>query len=800
MTHVDDLPGWFTKAPEILGVYIREYKNLRDIWLRWDPRLVVLGANGVGKTNLLECCALLMGTDETRRLVERRVLAGLEFDIAVVLKGDRLAFPLEDLVAIQSWGTAGRKWPGLAEDEDWLVALGAREGEELSGSVAFAAQVCGADDQLLATLHRAMKDATVRWRLRSKGGVRTWSRTLVSRDRVAKLEWPPGSVPWPLHPLLRGRRVGTPKGNDPYTDLLALPRRDDVPVDLQWLPYLRTDAEISQDLDEALYAAAPALGVYQLGAGFEATLIGISNEYGGGDDEEDVDSTQWAVRLAEGDCRHQLELTVPALPTVDVCRTASPLDPERVELAVMSDPNSWPVEGFIPQAGSAGQDGSCLVSVVVGDDPRIGAIDDRSLGADESLVDVLSAGERRWFDEAMHSAGVSIRERGRLAAVFSSRLYDLWQHPEEAGAPATTVRSAFETAWRLDRAWTPRSITAFLRELAEPMQQLPHSNLASKAIRNLRSLDGRDLPADNKEDYRKMLLGVIWDELARTTAPRAKVRVFDEPEAHLHSGAVGRLASVLHELADGADLIVSSHHPRFVYSAGWTPLHLRRNGIGRTVLGVVDPSLRPARSRIAEDLGLSRAEAISGASALLLVEGDHDLRVLEAPPFRQQLRSAGVLVVPLRGAYELRSAALVEILIELGPEVVGVMIDNGMADGQARTSTELQAFLQFRDAGSAKGLTVRQVELSRPDIVAYLDPDAVSRNNGGVPVDWQHIVDQYRDARGQRFKDWLFDNLRIDLRSGRRIDVVLSTMADRGLSFEPELIRAVSTFVARLNR
>lgn len=791
------LPSWFTHAPEIMGVYIRHYKNLRDVWLRWDSKMVLLGANGVGKTNVLECCALLMGTDETKRLVARRVPRDLEFDISVVLSGDRLVVPLEDLLAIKQW--QGR-WPGAAEDEDWLMAVGAREGESLSESVSFAAQVLGANAQQLDAISLAMGEGTVRWRLQSETGERTWSRTLVTRDRPERLVAAArDEMPWPLRPLLSDWTDKVPKGHDPFLDLLLLPARSDVPVDLQWLPYLRSSSEIAQDFTDAIYAAAPALGVYQIGAGLEAMLLGLAIDLVEAR-EQPVESTAWVVGLAEEMAQHQLALTLPDLPPVKLSRTEAPLDHETVVGAFASGELDLPEEGFEDGPNTWNADRTeCLVSVSVGNDPVIGTIDEQSLEEESSLVDVLSAGERRWFDEAMHAAATAIRERGRLAALDTSRLYALWQGGDEIRIDRDILTAALRAAWDEDERWTAHAITGFLQSLAEPMQRVSHSAVLAQALANLRVIDEGSAALEEKKRLRLMVLGVIWDELARTNAARAKVRVFDEPEAHLHSGAVGRVADALRELAGGADVLVSSHHPRFVYSAGWAPYHLRRNlPEHRTVLGVLDPTLRSARAHVADDLGISRAETLAGARALLLVEGDHDLRVLRAEPFGTQLRQAGVIVVPLRGAYELRSVALVEVLAELAPKIVGVMIDNGVIQARHKASTELQSLQQFHDLGSSKGLVVTEVLLSRPDITAYLNPEAVGVHNGSRKVAWSEIVEDYRDSRMSQFKDWLHESHHIDLRYGAKIDVVLRTMQARELPFESELVRAISTFIAHV--
>ena len=44
-------------AQRIVGVEVRRYKNLVDVWLPWSDGVALFGINGAGKTNLLECLA-----------------------------------------------------------------------------------------------------------------------------------------------------------------------------------------------------------------------------------------------------------------------------------------------------------------------------------------------------------------------------------------------------------------------------------------------------------------------------------------------------------------------------------------------------------------------------------------------------------------------------------------------------------------------------------------------------------------------------------------------------------------------
>lgn len=54
-----------TDRIELVRLLVPAYKNLRDVVIPWTSGVTLIGANGAGKTNLLETMALLFGTDET---------------------------------------------------------------------------------------------------------------------------------------------------------------------------------------------------------------------------------------------------------------------------------------------------------------------------------------------------------------------------------------------------------------------------------------------------------------------------------------------------------------------------------------------------------------------------------------------------------------------------------------------------------------------------------------------------------------------------------------------------------------
>lgn len=792
-------------------MYIRRYKNLNDLWLPWNPRMVLIGANGVGKTNLLECCALLMGTAETKRLAARRIPDDLDLDISVVLRGDRLAFPIDALRALKEanhYPTVDT-YVAVQQDDQWLRALGAQDGETLTETMTSTTRRIGADAATVDLLSRSVGDAIVRYRLLSDSQGRHSIRTLVTSEKPTLIAVPADNTPLPepLQPLLKQWRAANPRGHDPYSDLLILPNRGNAPVDLQWLPHLRTDNEIATDFTNAIYDEAYSLGVltwpetgqYVNEEGFESTLVGMIEDTT--DISDKPDTVEWVVGLAEETAQHQLALTLPGLPPVTLTRTAAPV---RIE----GGPDLLALVDHDRTDNAAGDGGAeCLVAVTVatpGSDSPLGQIDEANVAAParlgaagRSLVETLSAGERRWFDEAMHSAAMTIRARGRLAAADANRLNEVWQG--EYSIDRDRLVSIIEDAWLEAGCWSPAAISRVLRELAEPMQQVPPSTQLPGMLNALRVVESEDYNPEHRQEMRETLAPFLWSAVASINPPHVKVRVFDEPEAHLHSGAVARVGKALDAFAGEADILVASHHPRFLYWPGWTPYHLRRSvKTGHVTVGTYDPAQRNRRIQVAEDLGLTHPETLAGARALLLVEGEHDKLVLSTPSFEQALATAGVITLPIRGVNELPSAALLEVLLELAPDTIGVMVDNGAGRPGQEPTPEQKLVTGFHNTATQRGLDVVDVELDRPDITAYLNPQAVADLHHMPLFGWGPIVQQFRASNRTNFKVWLWDTHRIDLRTTSRIQNVLAAMRDQSLPFEADLVRAINSFAARM--
>lgn len=72
--------------PQIVGLHVRRYKNLTDVWVPWSDGIAIVGVNGSGKTNLLESVTVLAGTPTTLELASPRLQLPAAGDLALLVR------------------------------------------------------------------------------------------------------------------------------------------------------------------------------------------------------------------------------------------------------------------------------------------------------------------------------------------------------------------------------------------------------------------------------------------------------------------------------------------------------------------------------------------------------------------------------------------------------------------------------------------------------------------------------------------------------------------------------------------
>jgi predicted ATPase len=132
--------------------------------------------------------------------------------------------------------------------------------------------------------------------------------------------------------------------------------------------------------------------------------------------------------------------------------------------------------------------------------------------------------------------------------------------------------------------------------------------------------DGSATDLESKGDGIKSLAAISLMRAAKTSSKTLVVAI-EEPESHLHPGAVRQLAQIIQEMANEHQVIITTH----------SPLLIARNAVDANII-VSKSKARPATSiaEIRSSLGVHVSDNLAHAEHVILVEGETDAQILEA--------------------------------------------------------------------------------------------------------------------------------------------------------------------------
>jgi hypothetical protein len=214
------------------------------------------------------------------------------------------------------------------------------------------------------------------------------------------------------------------------------------------------------------------------------------------------------------------------------------------------------------------------------------------------------------------------------------------------------------------------------------------------------------------------------------------IYVFDEPEAHLHPLAQEQAAAWVAELAQGeTGVLLATHAVPFLHLSNSDAQYFKvaRTADWATRVEQITDDILGAVRDFAEALGLPPVALIQLTRAWLVVEGEHDRKVLELYHSRA-LRQARIQILPLSGAERAEYSFLnLEALGNLGipffcllDNVLAPLVGEGAVSDRPRTREERIAD-KLRRVRDAKGVDLTVYGLKDPDIICALPIEAVRR-------------------------------------------------------------------------
>lgn len=144
--------------------------------------------------------------------------------------------------------------------------------------------------------------------------------------------------------------------------------------------------------------------------------------------------------------------------------------------------------------------------------------------------------------------------------------------------------------------------------------------------------DGIETSISNKGDGIKSLVTLAILQNTRNYGG-ASVIAIEEPESHLHSGAIHSLVNVIQNMAKNNQVIITTHNPLFVQQNKISANIIVDNGTARVAKNVAE---------IRDILGVLPSDNLRNARFVLVVEGEDDMISLEKllPYYSDKIKAA----------------------------------------------------------------------------------------------------------------------------------------------------------------
>lgn len=284
------------------------------------------------------------------------------------------------------------------------------------------------------------------------------------------------------------------------------------------------------------------------------------------------------------------------------------------------------------------------------------------------------------------------------------------------------------------------------------------------------------------------------------------VLLLDEPEAHLHPRAVASIGEWLLDIAPRvASVVVATHHPALFNLRGiGVQKHVILRSQGTSVVEPWNPASEELVDQLAHQIGLTAGDLFMMSRFVLFVEGPHDIVIIEEF-FGDLLRESMVRLVPLHGAHDIGQLATSEIVwcmgIPIGVLTDGTNIERVMR-GERANYIEKLVDRMLREC-KAENREIAPFGLEKDDILLYLDDEITATFASEMFPGWSkakaiwHQIDQPANdtANGAKFKKWITKTYGLPLDRDKVRDIAKKCKEAGNIS--EELYAIVSGIVAK---
>lgn len=314
------------------------------------------------------------------------------------------------------------------------------------------------------------------------------------------------------------------------------------------------------------------------------------------------------------------------------------------------------------------------------------------------------------------------------------------------------------------------------------------------------------------------LFGGLPDDMITTSLQ--PIVLIDEVELHLHPDAQREAAAWVGELRDAEILhavVVTTHSMTFLGATDpRTNIALLRRGRSGTQINVVADDILASLEESATSQGLGREAWLLATQAVLVVEGHHDLQVVDRF-FRQLLQRHRIRTLQLGGAKAAKNLFESEFLGQSGFPIY-VLLDNTDLERVRTAETPDGLTDEERLIWSLSDQSIRHdvtfLSYDEPDIVCSIPLAVLARryrhlskkakviaDEGGY---WSELISAWRASimeSGQRtsFKDWAAQEFGMSTSGTMFVQDLINELAADDLP-SPALARAMADLFEHLEQ